>query len=215
MLVGEKCDVETFIKDAVLFYIDNAKANAQMQEMGKALIERLDALATSLQNVSAPGNDFFSNLAGLMLSCAFETQVTHLILKEHYYRDGRAAAEYERLCGSVLSGIDKQCKDNETSNLLKLREENRLLQNRHEETSGELAKVTKERSKLNCNYMDLLHRYKNLTRQIENTEMLIEWYERLIREVPKIRQRNSGLIWVQSWEEALAEFIRDDPKPQV
>ena len=44
---------------------------------------------------------------------------------------------------------------------------------------------------------------------------LAEWYEDMLLEVPRIKKKNSGIIRVQSWENAMECYIHDKPKPKV
>lgn len=223
LLGGIESDVETLIKNAVNFYMRHQKdnTNPQLPEMEQTLIKQFDMLTANLQNILAQRDSALLNkLPALMLACGFEAELTQLMLRDQYCRDSKSTARYEQLRSFVISKLGSQFENNETTELLELRETGRLLQNQTTKYLEELQEIKKKKDELklqlsskDAEYTTLARQYTDVKNNLEAYTRLVQWYERLVEEVPKIRKKNSGLIKEQSWDGAVAEFIYYNPRP--
>lgn len=225
LISGKASDAETLIKNAINFYIQHQKdeISPHIQDVEHTLNKRFDTLADNLQIFCEQrDSQLFNKLSALVLSCSFEAELTQLMLKDQYCRDRKSAARYEELRSFVIAKLRSQLDKNETTELQELRETVRLLQNRTANYENELQKIKVNRDELkkqldknSCEYVVLAQRYAEVVKNLEEYTRLVRWCERMVQEVPEIRRNNSGLIREQTWEGAVAEFIENNPRPEI
>ena len=167
-------------------------------------------------------NTLFDKLSGLMLVSGFESTLIQIMLKEIYCRDKKSAANYENIRKIAAVKMQQQFGEIHAAKELELKETIRTLQNEREELANQLNTLIKEQMALEENYQNI---YENLITSekqcnemmaaVKSYEKLNQWQELRIKEIPKIRKKNSGIIRVQNWESAIEEFEYYNQKPKV
>lgn len=167
-------------------------------------------------------NDLFDRISGLLMTSGFETSLMQSMLSEMYCRDKKATARYEDIRTAAIIKAKKQFGEIHAAKNLELQESIRKLSNELERLSGEVQVLTQEKKTLQEKNQNIgiklsatERNYNDAAVALKSYMELSQWYERLVREVPVIRKKNSGILREQTWDSALECYIEYNPKPKV
>lgn len=171
---------------------------------------------------NARENDLFDRLSGLLMTSGFETSLMQSILKEMYCRDKKAIARYEDIRNAAITKTKKQFGEIYAAKNLEHQEKISTLSNELEQSAKEVQILTQCKIALQENNASLYkklaaseRRFNDIASTLKSYEKLCQWYENLVRDVPVIRKKNSGIIREQTWDSAVECYIEHNPKPKV
>ena len=175
-----------------------------------------------IQKKYEPENDLFNKLSGLLMMSDFQTTVIEVMLKEMYCRDKKAIAKYEKIRSMAIMKAKKQFGDIQAVENLEFQETIRILNSNQEELVNQIRVLTQEKTDLQEKYQNIYgelttsqSNYSDMAKALKSYEKLNQWQELRIKEVPKIRKKNSGIFKEQSWESAIYDFEYYNQKPNV
>lgn len=196
-LYGDKSKVENIIKDALECYDVRTKETAK-------------------------DNTLLDKLSGMILVSGFETTIMQSMLKEIYCRDKKTIAKYESIRNAAVRKMTNQFDEVYAGKNLELQEAIRTLNQEMERLSAKVHTLTQEKTILQERYQQVCEKFTTSERNYNDIAIALksyielnQWQEQRVKEAPKIKKKNSGLLKAQSWESAIKEFENYNQKPNV
>jgi hypothetical protein len=181
-----------------------------------------DALEGYVAHKNGVVKDNFDKLSGLMVLSGFETTLMQIMLKEIYCRDKKSMDKYENIRKTAAMKMEHEFGKIHAGQTLELQETVRTLSNELERVSNQNQVLMEEKTALQEKYQYVSGKlttsernYNDMAVALKSYIKLNEWQELRIKEVPKIRKKNSGIIRVQTWESAIKDFGYYNQKPAV
>lgn len=183
---------------------------AVVEKLAREMDEKLTCVYKALAQKSA---DLGSRLASLMTIANFESTLSEQLLRDKHYQDEWSRKTYEVLRKNCLQTTLSGVGDAKEAKLLAQRETIRDLEVEIARLRKEMETVKQKEDDAQNKSLDWAYKYDKAVKALDGYDHLVQWYEKLVHDVPVIRKKNSGFILEQSWEGALAEFLHYHPKP--
>lgn len=215
---GSEAEIERLLEELITEKFTGRDNSGGGSKVSLAALEKLareidEKITCVYQAIEEKNTDLGSRLAGLLTVANFESTLSEQLLRNKYYQDERSRNTYEMLrkncLQTALSGLD----GSDEAKVLAQRETIRDLEGEIARLHKEIKTVTQKEDETQKKSLELKCKYDKAVKALDGYNFLVQWYEKLVQEVPVIRKKNSGFILEQSWEGALAEFLHYHPRP--
>lgn len=223
-----------FIEEAIKFYSANSenetRASALLEVTEERLIRRIsDKFESMYQDLVKRENKMVDRIAGLQAVSSFETTLTELMLKDTLIKTEQQKTRYEELRGKASSKMKDRLTKAGAEQIAELQEQNLNLEAKIRKQDDEYSSIVSKYNDLVKKFNDKLATIKTLSERNDSKDLeieklkvkihkynaLIQWYEKRDRQIPRIQDENKGTFRKMSYEQALAVFENENPKPII